>query len=67
MFDTKEKKESIDSLLKEDKPILGKSLSNELGRLAQGIRDVKGNNALIFIPRHEIPNGKKVVLLCTKY
>lgn len=59
MFDLKGKNKSIDFLLKEDKLTWGKSLSNELGKLAQGIRDVKGNTALIIIPIHEIPNGKR--------
>ena len=36
------------------------SVSNEIGRMAQGIREVKGNNVLEFIPRHEVPANKKV-------
>ena len=36
-------------------------LSNELGRLAQGVRDIKENNALTFIQKHNIPTNKKVV------
>ena len=31
------------------------SLSNELGRLAQGIRDIKGTDTIQFIPKSEIP------------
>ena len=31
------------------------SLANELGRLAQGISDVKGTNTIFFIPKSEIP------------
>ena len=60
MFDVKGKNKSIDSLLKEDCNIWGYSLFNEIGRLAQGIREVKGNNAIIFITKHKIPKGKKV-------
>ena len=60
MFDFKGKKKSIDLLLREDEVTWGSSLSNEIGRLAQGIRDIKGNNASIFIPKHKIPKGKKV-------
>ena len=60
MFDFKGKKKSIDLLLREDEVTWGGSLSNEIGRLAQGIRDIKGNNAIIFIPKHKIPKGKKV-------
>ena len=47
-------------MLLEDKKNWITSLSNELGRLAQGIGTVKGNNALNFIPRHKIPKGNKV-------
>ena len=31
------------------------SLANELGRLAQGIRNVKGTNIILFISKSEIP------------
>ena len=60
MFDLKGNKKKIDALLLEDETTWRKSLSNELGRLAQGIDTVKGNNAINFIPRHRIPKGKKV-------
>ena len=60
MFDFKGKKKSIDVFLKEDETTWGYSLSNEIGRLAQEIRDVKGNNAINFIPKNTIPRGKKV-------
>ena len=32
-----------------------RSLANELGRLSQGIRDIKGTNTIYFIPKSEIP------------
>merc|ERR1711966_548503 len=35
-----------------------KSLANELGRLAQGIRDIKGTNTIFFIPKNEIPQDR---------
>ena len=35
-----------------------KSLANELGRLAQGIRDVKGTDTIFFIPKSEIPRDR---------
>ena len=54
MFDVKGKKKSIDSPLKKDCNIWGDSLSNEICRLSQGIRNMKGNNAIIFIPKHKI-------------
>ena len=37
------------------KPLWQTSLANEIGRLAQGIRDLKGTNTLHFIPKSEIP------------
>jgi len=36
------------------------SFANELGRLAQGIRDVKGTNAIKFIRQSQLPEGRKV-------
>ena len=44
MFDNAGKKQSIDKLLTANPEIWTKALSNELGRLAQGIREVNGNN-----------------------
>ena len=49
----------IDKLLAENGPIWGKSLSNELGRLTQGVRDIVGNDAMDFIPCHEVPKTKR--------
>ncbi len=34
------------------------SFANELGRLAQGIRGVKGTNTIKFIMHYDMPNGK---------
>ena len=34
---------------------MGKSLSNEIGRIAQGIRDLFGNDTVDYIPRREVP------------
>ena len=34
------------------------SLANELGRLAQGIRKIKGTNTIYFIDKSEIPKDK---------
>ena len=58
IFDTSGKKESIDSLLKNDLTIWNDALSNEIGRLSQGIRNVKGNNAIDFIPLSEVLRNK---------
>ena len=51
------KKETIDSLLQGN---MG-ALSNELGRLAQGVEDrVIGTDTIDFIPKSQVPNTKKV-------
>ena len=36
-----------------------RSLANELGRLSQGIRDVKGTNTIYCVPRSEIPQDRR--------
>ena len=36
------------------------SCANELGKLAQGIREVKGTNIVILIPKSKVPKYKKV-------
>lgn len=36
-----------------------KSLANELGRLSQGIRDIKGTNTIFFIPKSDIPPERR--------
>ena len=33
-------------------------LANKIGRLAQGIRDVKGTNTFTFIPKSDIPKDR---------
>jgi hypothetical protein len=40
------------------KTIWTKSFANELGRLAQGIRDVEGTNTIFFIPKAQMPPGR---------
>ena len=35
------------------------ALANELGRLAQGIRDIKGTETIHFIPKSEIPKDRR--------
>ena len=42
--------QSIDRLLKTNPSVWNQALSNEIGRLAQVIRDVKGTNTVEFIP-----------------
>ena len=36
-----------------------RSFANELGQLAQGIREVKGKNKLMFVPKSKVPKDKK--------
>ena len=60
IFDVQGKKESIDSLLKNDPTIQYDALSNKTGKLSQGIRNVKGNDAIDYIPLSEVPRNKKV-------
>ena len=43
IFDTTRNKQTIDSLLKSNPVTWKPALSKEIGRLAQGIRDVRGN------------------------
>jgi hypothetical protein len=40
------------------KPIWERAFANELGRLAQGIRDIKGTDTIVFIPPSEIPKER---------
>ena len=55
---------SVDSLLKEKPDIWRQSVSNELGRLAQGVRNIKGNNVIEFIYKEiykeNVPKYKKL-------
>ena len=37
-----------------------KSFANEIGRLAQGIRDVPGTDTIDFIPHTDVPVGTTV-------
>ena len=55
------KKETIDTLLKLNPTIWNSTLSNEIGRLAQDIGDITGNDTLDFVHRHTIPKLKKLV------
>jgi len=50
----------VDDLMKLHPTIWPQAVSNEIGRLSRGIRDVVGNNAMEFIPRELIPKNKKV-------
>ena len=52
---------SIDSLLRDKPEIWIQSVSNELGRLTQGIADVHGNDAMEFILKSKVTSHKKVI------
>ena len=62
IYDKEGKKETINSLLSEHhKNIWNKSLSNEWRRLAQrNDAGVNRTNTIMFIPRTEVPDDKKV-------
>ena len=36
-----------------------RSFANELGQLAQGIRNIQGTNTIVFIPKSEVPANKR--------
>ena len=36
------------------------SFGNKLGQFAHGIREVKGTNTVMFIPKSKVPKEKKV-------
>ena len=43
-----------------ERKIWERSFANELGQLSQGIREVKGTNTVMFIPKSKVPKDKKV-------
>ena len=43
-----------------DKAIWERGMCNELGRLAQGFKSVKGRNTIFFIAKAKVPKGKKI-------
>ena len=44
-----------------DHKIWKKSFANELGQIAQGIRNIKGTDTIHFIPKSKVPFGEKTV------
>ena len=48
-------KQPLDTLIKTEPDIWKKIVSNEFGRLAQGVRDISGNNVIDFISKKHIP------------
>ena len=51
---------NIDMLIRQDPKTWKRSVSNELGRMTQGIRNVKGNNVMVFITKSEVPKNVKI-------
>ena len=43
-----------------DRNVWERSFANELGKLSQGIRNVKGKNTVILISKTQVPKSKKV-------
>jgi hypothetical protein len=60
IFDASGKRQTIDMLLRTDPATWGKSTTNELARLAQGLGAVKGTDTIEFILKSEVPHDKKV-------
>ena len=57
--ETTGKKETLDTLLaRQFHDIWNKSLSNELGRLTEGIQDIKGTETMCFIHKNQVPAGR---------
>ena len=55
IFDNEGKKLSLDKLLRNNPTTWQPALSNELGRLSQGIKSIIGNDTLEFIPYSQVP------------
>ena len=61
MFNGEGRKQSLDQLLKGNNANIWKTaLSNELDRLTQGVRDIKGNDVVDFLPYQSVPPGQIV-------
>ena len=61
IFNDMGKKMSLDELLHSSMANVWEiAVSNELGRLAQGINNIKGNDVIDFIYKHEVPKNKIV-------
>ena len=61
MYDSKGSKQSLDKLLAgSTKNIWKNALSNELGRIAQGIGNINGNDVIDYINKCDVPNGRIV-------
>ena len=43
------------------KEVWHKSFANELGRLAQGVRDIEGTNTVKFIRKDQVPEGLSLI------
>ena len=54
------KKLSYRQLKQRNPDIWNPSMANEIGRLAQGYKNIKGTNTITFIPKSSIPNTSKI-------
>ena len=52
--------EFIDLIKSKNQNVWTTSLANELGRLAQGIRNIPGTNTIKFIHKNQVPHNRKV-------
>ena len=52
---------NIDKLLQHEPEKCNISASNDLGHMTSGIRNIKGNNVLVFIHKKEIPRDKRII------
>ena len=59
IYDDEDKKIHTDTILKTDPTIWGRSVSNEFGRLAQGVRNVEGNDVIEFIKKVVVTRNKR--------
>ncbi len=61
IFDVQGKRQTLDQLIHgTDAAIWQQATSNELGRLAQGVKNTKGNDVIDFIYKSDVPIHKKV-------
>ena len=54
------KKMTYRQLKQRNPAVWNPSMANEIGRLAQGYKNVKGTNTITFIAKHDIPQDAKV-------
>ena len=61
VFDNTGQKQTLDQLLQGSNASIWKvATSKKVGRLTQGIRNIKGNDEIEFIHKYDVPLHKKV-------